>query len=76
VTNSHLQDGDQDYEIALELGYTVTYTTHMTRARKIDIVRGRALCHHHCANMLPGFLSKINFHQSRGEFPPVLVEIH
>jgi hypothetical protein len=37
-----LQDGNLEDEIAPELVYVVTYTTHMLRVQKIDIVRGLA----------------------------------
>jgi hypothetical protein len=47
-----LQLPTQEDEIAPDLGYTVTYTTHMIRARKIDIGRRPAARHRHCAKAL------------------------
>ena len=36
-----MQDGNSEEEIGPELGYIVTYTTHMLRAQEIVIDRGR-----------------------------------
>jgi hypothetical protein len=47
-----LQLPNSDDEIAPELGYIVTSTTHMLRARKIVIDRGRVAHHRHCATAL------------------------